>query len=385
MFKLLTPLFILATLFVASPTHAQSSNACTNYYVPGVAIPTGYAPPWDLVFSSGQLLVNVTCTTSAGTLTVGRGNVNDYVYKLGYLYQNNAWAPLNLTSSSALQSNSWYIAQASVSLPASSISATTYTYVVGYVCSWNGSAWKCGCTDVACATSQWQLQAYLKPAVTTTTTTGSTTGGPSASGTTITPGTGSITDAANVVWTITSGGVIQKNGTNVQSSGVILGLYYNGSFYQENNSQNWYQWNGSTWTQVSGDPRGTTTTGQTAGQTTGSSGPVGVAAPSGYHWAMVEDNEFTQWTSVRTDNWQILDGCCITFDATNGMTITATNPTDPNDIRIGMCRNPCYNGGSTGRRFGYWEWSVKEPTTAGGAADGYHSDARPPRRRIRRD
>ena len=48
-----------------------------------------------------------TCNQSAGTLTIGRNVSSDYVYKLAYIYQNNAWQPLNLTSSSALLSSNW--------------------------------------------------------------------------------------------------------------------------------------------------------------------------------------------------------------------------------------------------------------------------------------
>ena len=183
------------------------------------------------------------------TLDVGRNVSTDYVYKLAYIYLNGSWQSQNLTSSSALVSSNWYTAFASVPLPSSSITSS-WTYVVGYVCAWNGFSWHCGCADSSCTTGYWQLQAYERPAQTTTTTTSNTTGNctPSSSGTTITPGSGTITDGSCNSWTVTSGGLIAKNGvTNASYSGggVILMLYYNGSVYQENSGHSWYQWNGS--------------------------------------------------------------------------------------------------------------------------------------------
>lgn len=77
-------------------------------------------------------------------------------------------------------------------------------------------------------------------------------------GTTI-PAASSITDSSGNVWTVT-GGVISKNGALAGfSAAVILLLYYNGIIYQENSSNQWFQWLGTAWsTQLAGDPRGGT-------------------------------------------------------------------------------------------------------------------------------
>ena len=75
----------------------------------------------------------------------------------------------------------------------------------------------------------------------------------SASGTTI-PSATEILDSELNVWTVTSG-VVYENGTTVGfSDGVILLLYYNGLFYQENVHSDWWVWSGTTWVSSS-DPR----------------------------------------------------------------------------------------------------------------------------------
>jgi hypothetical protein len=56
----------------------------------------------------------------------------------------------------------------------------TAILLLGYACSWSGSAWKSGCADVACATDAWQPQSYERP--TQNTTTGGTAGVVTATG-----------------------------------------------------------------------------------------------------------------------------------------------------------------------------------------------------------
>jgi hypothetical protein len=85
-------LILFSLLFLGgSFALAQSTQPCTNYYAPGTTIPSGYAPPWDLVFSSGQLLVQASCAKSTLTLDVGRRNTADYVCKLANLCCHDHW------------------------------------------------------------------------------------------------------------------------------------------------------------------------------------------------------------------------------------------------------------------------------------------------------
>lgn len=80
----------------------------------------------------------------------------------------------------------------------------------------------------------------------------------SASGTTV-PSAASITDASGNVWTLTSGAQIAKNGTvDPITANVNLLLYYNGTVYQEAQTNLWWSWNGSSWVALgANDPRAT--------------------------------------------------------------------------------------------------------------------------------
>jgi hypothetical protein len=72
-----------------------------------------------------------------------------------------------------------------------------------------------------------------------------------------------IIDSCLNFWTVAAGVVyVAPGGANKTTAGVsfnvIVLLYYNGIMYQENSSNQWFQWTGTGWSgQIAGDPRGT--------------------------------------------------------------------------------------------------------------------------------
>jgi hypothetical protein len=92
----------------------------------------------------------------------------------------------------------------------------------------------------------------------------------SPNGTTVSPASGgTITDAAGNAWTLGAvvpissqncngvpcGNVIVKNGAAINGTAATLLLWYNNALYQENSLNLWWQWNGSNFVKVGGDPR----------------------------------------------------------------------------------------------------------------------------------
>ncbi|MGO8855105.1 MAG: hypothetical protein ACLQO1_05270 [Steroidobacteraceae bacterium] len=107
--------------------------------------------------------------------------------------------------------------------------------------SWNGSAWTRVSGDP----------------------TTSNTGVASANGASIGVGAGTLVDSGGNVWTLQTNEYAYRNGSRAASNyNTISVLYYDNIIYSENTSGEWYAWNGSAWTkvsgnpQVSGDPRG---------------------------------------------------------------------------------------------------------------------------------
>jgi hypothetical protein len=103
---------------------------------------------------------------------------------------------------------------------------------------------------------------------------------PSPNGSTI-PDVAQITDSSGNVWTV-AGGIIDVNGALAGYSKAVIQLAYdNNVIYQENASDAWYSWTGTTWTASGAPPKtpspnGTTIT--SAGQITDSSGNVWTVA-----------------------------------------------------------------------------------------------------------
>ena len=107
------------------------------------------------------MMIEATCSSTVATITMNATPNPKYPYR--YLYKNayyapqgaTSWTPITLTGPNLI-SNTWLPAQgiASITLPA----AATPVRVIGYICSWTGFEWKCGCMDRACTTSYWQLQ-----------------------------------------------------------------------------------------------------------------------------------------------------------------------------------------------------------------------------------
>lgn len=153
-------------------------------------------------------------------------NVTQLVYTGGVFYQENSAA-------------NWYSWNASAWVNASDplLTGTTFT-VSGLTAATNYSF-----TVAGVASGVMGAQSAAATANTA-----------SANGATI-PSSTELIDNSGNLWTVVSG-VIYENGVAAGvSSNVILLLWYNGAIYQENSSDNWYEWNGTTYIAVSGDPR----------------------------------------------------------------------------------------------------------------------------------
>ena len=123
----------------------------------GSLIPTGFGAPFDVALGTNNLLMQAVCIGSSANVILGDLNTNRYIYELGYVYSNNQWSPVSFTASGS-KAGQWIVGSAAGVVPRAGIG--TPTYFVSYICSWNGSAWKCGCRDSTCASPLWQLQVF---------------------------------------------------------------------------------------------------------------------------------------------------------------------------------------------------------------------------------
>ena len=136
-------------------TVTQATNC--SQYTNTSQIPTGFGVPWD-VRNPSIMLISASCSGSTLRLKAGTQNVSPirYIYKTAYSTASGAssWTPFDMFGSNLI-SGAWYQTSAQ---GVTTIDQSTPTYAVAYTCTWNGSAWKCGCRDSACTQSYWQIQ-----------------------------------------------------------------------------------------------------------------------------------------------------------------------------------------------------------------------------------
>jgi DUF5010 C-terminal domain len=146
-------------------TFTQSGGpvAC-SLYTPSTSIPTGFGSPYDVVSSPSTNLMQVTCDITSARLDLGKGDPLQYIYNQGYLFKTggSAWSPVSYTSSESLIAGAWYPKSATATISLTSTELANPSYNLAYICSWTGSAWKCGCRDSACTQSYWEIQSFKR-------------------------------------------------------------------------------------------------------------------------------------------------------------------------------------------------------------------------------
>jgi hypothetical protein len=140
----------------SSPTSTPTSSSCQNLWNSTLAVPTGFGASFNLFSSAKELLINVLCSNSSETVSVGNSSQTEYIYNQGYYWSGTSWTPYTYSCSN-LVSNSWCVGNAQTSL---SLDPTTKQSVLAYICDWNGTSWNCGCHDSTCSTNYWNLQQF---------------------------------------------------------------------------------------------------------------------------------------------------------------------------------------------------------------------------------
>jgi hypothetical protein len=121
----------------------------------------------------------------------------------------------------------------------------------------------------------------------------------SASGARIGAGTDILVDSERHVWTLPADGYASEDGARAGGNyNTIAILYYNGVIYCENTSNDWYSWNGSSWTQVAGDPATTNTRVVSANGASIGVGANSLVDSGGNVWTL-QTNEYAYRNGVR--------------------------------------------------------------------------------------
>jgi hypothetical protein len=136
--------------------HEQPTTRSCHTISSGDTIPYDYSPPWHLFKPDRDKLVKAVCDANGATVIAGLDDEDIYVYRNGYVWKDNAWHGITFTGSSSR--GSWLTSEATVRLPFNRDELRQSKYVLAYTCWWDGSDWRCGCSDQSCSESDWQIQ-----------------------------------------------------------------------------------------------------------------------------------------------------------------------------------------------------------------------------------
>ena len=106
-------------------------------------------------------MINVSCENTPVSVQVGTNN-NQYVYRYGYIWRNNAWQRVDFSGNTPVYDNVWFQGNAGASINLTTTELATKNNLIAYVCTWTGSEWKCGCRDSSCTTPYWQIMQFGK-------------------------------------------------------------------------------------------------------------------------------------------------------------------------------------------------------------------------------
>lgn len=137
--------------------YAQSHVPC-HVMEYGTTVPANFGVPYSF-YNVQELVVSVDCTDTKAIITVGTGSQYEYIYENAYAWTGSSWAPFTLSGID--KAGAWYQGKAVGSLTMGAHSGNAF--FVTYMCTWDGSRWRCGCSDVDCFHSFWQMQGYSNP------------------------------------------------------------------------------------------------------------------------------------------------------------------------------------------------------------------------------
>jgi len=123
--------------------------------------PTGYGASYNPLTTAKELLMSVLCQSTSATITLGNNSNLQYIYNKGYIYRSGAWQQVTYNCSNLI-SNAWCVGNANATIPLTSTEMASINYILGYICSWSGTQWQCGCRDSSCSVNYLNLQEFRR-------------------------------------------------------------------------------------------------------------------------------------------------------------------------------------------------------------------------------
>ena len=141
---------------VATRMSSSSGNTCSVYTSRSLAVPDGYGSPFNQLSIEKEPTLTVSCNSDGAIATAGSAPM--YVYKDGFVARNGTWEAVNFSGLPATNNVGWFQGYSTATIPSPAVSGSSF--VIAFICQYQGSNWKCGCRDSACTQNYWTIQGY---------------------------------------------------------------------------------------------------------------------------------------------------------------------------------------------------------------------------------
>jgi hypothetical protein len=115
-----------------------------------------------VIAPSRDLLLKVNCEATSANITAGIGKDSHYIWPEAYVSKaGGAWEKITLSGTKADPASPWLKGAATTNIPG--INSAQTNFLTAYVCTWNGTEWKCGCLDATCqgeTGNKWMIQRF---------------------------------------------------------------------------------------------------------------------------------------------------------------------------------------------------------------------------------
>lgn len=131
----------------------QAATTCHTIESPDLP-PEGLGAPYSTQTSEHELLIQAECENNQAAVTLGNreSSLLTYVWPTLYYWLDDGRHTAQLLCSEPAGQWCKNSGQTTIDLNPQT------TWVIGYICQWDGSRWYCGCRDNACTQSFWQAQ-----------------------------------------------------------------------------------------------------------------------------------------------------------------------------------------------------------------------------------
>jgi hypothetical protein len=143
----------------------KPTRNCVNLLTADVPVPDGFGAAYNVFIRTNifrELIVRVHCGFGAAMLLVGSGRSDERINPEAFVSKGGELQPIELRGGER-DADGWFIGSATANLKLTGTQLLRENEVLAQTCFVDETRRRCGCRDVACDETLWQLQRFQRP------------------------------------------------------------------------------------------------------------------------------------------------------------------------------------------------------------------------------